>query len=278
MRRKSPGVSHLYEAAELARPVARPRWDGLRRRPSKAEREARRAREKKKTLKRAMRYLEDAIAERKLIEQLLESGATVDSEGWPLTLRLANLINRENGLRAAISRLIGDDYIEELFVNPNTRPRRKGLESSIAPEPLKADPEPDLGELGVPLPDERQRFEGLTYVSRDGQNAFREMILSAYSGCALTGCTDEVVLEAAHIIPYVNVKSNIIQNGICLRADLHLLFDRGLLRIDQDYVAIVDDKLQFPEYRQINGRPLRLPANVANWPDKRYLAIRSRFI
>src|SRR5258708_30247438 len=35
------------------------------------------------------------------------------------------------------------------------------------------------------------------------------------------------LLEAAHIQPYVDERSNHPQNGLCLRVDLHRLFDEG---------------------------------------------------
>ncbi|WP_200883691.1 HNH endonuclease [Archangium violaceum] len=67
----------------------------------------------------------------------------------------------------------------------------------------------------------------------------------AYGGrCALTDCEEPRVLEAAHIFPYHGPQTNHVTNGLLLRADLHVLFDLGLLRTE---------KLRSPLY------PRRLP-------------------
>jgi predicted restriction endonuclease len=50
----------------------------------------------------------------------------------------------------------------------------------------------------------------------------------------LTGEKIPEVLEAAHIIPVRYKGSDAINNGFCLRVDLHRLFDSGNLRITAD--------------------------------------------
>ena len=50
--------------------------------------------------------------------------------------------------------------------------------------------------------------------------------------------------------------------GILLRADLHRLFDDGLLVIDRDYTVIAAP----PWYRELEGVRLRLPKNRLQWP------------
>ena len=39
------------------------------------------------------------------------------------------------------------------------------------------------------------------------------------------------VLVAAHIIPVYAKGKDVVQNGICLRSDIHILFDTGHLRL-----------------------------------------------
>lgn len=74
-----------------------------------------------------------------------------------------------------------------------------------------------------------------TVAVRQGQGKFRDELLQAYAGrCAITGCDQVQVLQAAHIAPYNGSKSNNVCNGLPLRADVHTLFDLGLLRIDPD--------------------------------------------
>lgn len=69
-------------------------------------------------------------------------------------------------------------------------------------------------------------------VMRQGQPAFRKMLLEAYERqCALTDCPVEEILEAAHICRYLGAQTNVVQNGLLLRADLHTLYDRALIAI-----------------------------------------------
>ncbi len=67
---------------------------------------------------------------------------------------------------------------------------------------------------------------------RRGQKKFRDSLLEAYgSHCVVTDCSVPDVLEAAHIFPYQGSDTNKVANGLLLRADIHTLFDSGLLAI-----------------------------------------------
>ncbi len=69
-------------------------------------------------------------------------------------------------------------------------------------------------------------------IARQGQAKFRHALLRAYGGkCALTGCGIQPLLEAAHVTPYLGVHTNELSNGILLRADIHILWDLGLLAV-----------------------------------------------
>jgi predicted restriction endonuclease len=64
------------------------------------------------------------------------------------------------------------------------------------------------------------------------------------------------VLEAAHIFPYRGPQTNHVTNGLLLRADLHVLFDLGLLRIDADSLTVeLDPILNGTSYAELSGRP-----------------------
>ena len=81
---------------------------------------------------------------------------------------------------------------------------------------------------------ERQRVL-TTVTARPGQARFRARILLAYLGrCFLTGEAISEVLEAAHIVPVKHGGNDDSQNGLCLRIDIHRLFDSGNLRIRPD--------------------------------------------
>lgn len=80
---------------------------------------------------------------------------------------------------------------------------------------------------------------------RQGQSAFRDRLMVAYGGrCAVTGCTVEEVLQAAHIEPYSQGRNSSTSNGILLRADIHSLFDLGIVRIRGDYAIDAPDSVR----------------------------------
>lgn len=128
-------------------------------------------------------------------------------------------------------------------------------------------PETDAGDIpDVPaVGDIDARRRVLTaIVRRQGQGMFRDALLNAYERrCAVTGCDVEAALEAAHIIPYRGPHSNVVTNGLLLRADIHTLFDLGYLAIDiTDPAAMticLAPHLATTVYAELNGAPLRLP-------------------
>jgi putative restriction endonuclease len=97
---------------------------------------------------------------------------------------------------------------------------------------------------------------------RRGQAGFRQDLMAAYGcRCAVTGCSVLDVLEAAHIHPYRGADTNHPSNGMLLRADLHTLFDCGLISVDPSGAdgprLVVAPSLHGSEYGGLNGRPLR---------------------
>lgn len=83
----------------------------------------------------------------------------------------------------------------------------------------------------IPANIERKRIVR-EVLDRPNQNKFRRAILQAYkSTCLITGVKIENVLEAAHIKPVKHNGIDHIKNGLCMRADIHTLFDSNHLRI-----------------------------------------------
>jgi HNH endonuclease len=84
----------------------------------------------------------------------------------------------------------------------------------------------------VILTAERKRTQ--TYrTDRPGQAAFRKAVINhSQSTCLLTGERIPVVLEAAHIIPVEYKGADVVENGLCLREDIHTLFDGRHIRIE----------------------------------------------
>jgi putative restriction endonuclease len=111
--------------------------------------------------------------------------------------------------------------------------------------------------------DERMRAASFV-VRRPGQSEFRIKLLEIYHGrCCISGYDAVEVLEAAHIIPYLGPKTNHPSNGLLLRADLHILFDLGLIAVDTETMrVIVSSKLGSTAYAAISGIRLYIPEDV----------------
>jgi putative restriction endonuclease len=111
-------------------------------------------------------------------------------------------------------------------------------------------------------------------VQRRGQAAFRRELLIAYEGkCAISGCDAEQALEAAHIRPYRGKDTDRVENGLLLRADLHTLFDVGLIAIEPASLSILlAPKLTTSSYANMVGRSLRVPQQEALRPSRAALA------
>ena len=113
----------------------------------------------------------------------------------------------------------------------------------------------------------KSKRKQLTQKERKGQAGFRRDILKIYdNSCSITEIKQKEVLEAAHIQGYVNEESNNVQNGICLRVDIHKLFDNGLITIDSEYKVIISSMLKSTEYEKINGKKIKLPKNKIYYP------------
>ncbi len=80
--------------------------------------------------------------------------------------------------------------------------------------------------------DEREQVL-IDIIRRRGQNELRSKLLTAYgSRCAITGCGVIELLEVAHITPYMAAAADPVKNALLLRADIHTLWDLGLIALD----------------------------------------------
>lgn len=111
-------------------------------------------------------------------------------------------------------------------------------------------------EPSTPLID-RIQFEARQ--ARQGQGIFRKGLLVLYeSRCAISDYTPNAVIDAAHIIPYSEGQDHDLGNGLLLRADLHNLFDDGLLRIEPKKLVVeLSKELSKTLYAPLNGTALR---------------------
>ena len=112
-------------------------------------------------------------------------------------------------------------------------------------------------------------------IRREQQSKFRNALLDAYSGtCAITGVNVPEVLQAAHINPYRGRKSQIVNNGILLRADLHLLYDAHLISVEPSSLSVsLSERLENTAYLRDNHQKLRTPASADLAPNTDLLAI-----
>lgn len=108
---------------------------------------------------------------------------------------------------------------------------------------------------------------------RQGQPSFRRKLIRAYDGrCAISGCPLQDLLEAAHIRPYLGAETNITPNGLLLRADIHTLFDLGLISIATDHSILVSEKLIGTDYNGFGASKLRVPQLASDMPSENALA------
>jgi hypothetical protein len=107
------------------------------------------------------------------------------------------------------------------------------------------------------------RFKTAEVQVRQGQPEFRVALLAAYDHtCVISGCVTRDALQAAHIKSVADGGLHSTRNGLILRADLHNLFDRGLITIDEKGFVHVDPVVKDREYRAFHG--LKLPMVLRN--------------
>jgi len=121
--------------------------------------------------------------------------------------------------------------------------------------------------------------------SRIGQSAFRAMVTDAYHyRCAITKEKTLPVLEAAHIKPYSEAGPNLTKNGLLLRSDMHILFDKGYLTVTDDKRVEVSRRIREKyengkEYYAYHGKKLQnLPEQTLDQPATDYLQWHQREI
>lgn len=167
--------------------------------------------------------------------------------------------NRRSSLRA----LDGSSW-DELMAAA----RDKEASSSIrqpTPRPhenLRAEPDPEQERA---LQIERERTWRLIE-ERAGQGPFRDgLIRRDGARCAVTRCPVLRVVEAGHLKPFAEHRGDRenLGNGILLRADIHTLFDRGLMSIDPETRELwIADMLTGTSYERFHvpGRKIKTGA------------------
>ncbi|HYK87266.1 MAG TPA: HNH endonuclease [Acidobacteriota bacterium] len=126
---------------------------------------------------------------------------------------------------------------------------------------------------------EPERLYGNEYLyrSRLGQGAFRVLVTDAYQKrCAISGERTLPVLQASDIKPY-GERPNRVDNGLLLRSDLHILFDRGYLTVTPELRVEISGRIKEDyengrDYYRLHGNELIvLPTSRINRPNPEFL-------
>ena len=113
---------------------------------------------------------------------------------------------------------------------------------------------------------------------RLGQGTFRVLVTDAYRRrCAVTSEKVLPVLHAAHIRSYADGGEHRVDNGLLLRSDLHILFDKGYITVTPDYRVEVSRRLRADfdngeEYLRWHGGTIALPPNQSDRPRPEFLS------
>ncbi|WP_157163366.1 HNH endonuclease [Nocardia aobensis] len=97
---------------------------------------------------------------------------------------------------------------------------------------------------------------------RKGQNKFRDGLVQRDGlRCAITGRCHPRALEAAHLRRFAEHETHRLDEGLLLRADIHKLFDDGLIAIDPTtmQVVVAPELDTFPDYSALRGIQVKAP-------------------
>lgn len=169
------------------------------------------------------------------------------------------------------------DPARDMFTlhGPVTDQTMSKFTSPTTEEGMRITPALDIPTVEEMTADNRT-FATVRQAIRKNQQAFRSNLIRAYEGkCAMCGCSINQVLQAAHIIDYRGSQSNSVNNGMLLRADLHVLFDNSLIGIDPSTFTIeLSNSLAGTEYEPMHNRKIYLPKDPQLRPNERYLRVK----
>lgn len=143
---------------------------------------------------------------------------------------------------------------------------------------LQARPVHTGGAVGEPpLPGPRYG-EPVVVLPRLGQGSFKVLVADTYQRrCAVTKEKALPVLTAAHIRPYADGGEHRVDNGLLLRSDVHILFDRGYVTVTPQYRLEVSRRLRTDfdngqEYLARHGQEIWVPDKPELRPSRKFLS------
>lgn len=104
---------------------------------------------------------------------------------------------------------------------------------------------------------------------------FKKQIPSIYNHtCCISGmrliASDSIqMIDACHIIPFMESHDDTISNGLSLCPNLHRAFDRGLISIDNDYKVLIKSFVENESIyaiQQFEGKSILLPQQKSHYP------------
>lgn len=113
-----------------------------------------------------------------------------------------------------------------------------------------------------------------TVMGRVGQGEFRRRLLERFGPiCAFTGPQPLHSLQASHVTPYAEDPRHDIAGGLLLRSDLHTLFDKRLITVDEESLRVrIDASLRrYRELSRLDGSTLRITLKDPMLPTLRKL-------
>ena len=117
---------------------------------------------------------------------------------------------------------------------------------------------------------------------------FKRAVLEQYAGqCAISRLSVDVphavsMVDACHIIPFVESYDDTITNGIALSPTFHRAFDRGLITISDNYTVLLHPKVKdlspAKEIERFINQEIKLPLDSRFYPNQEKLkSHRTRF-
>ena len=112
---------------------------------------------------------------------------------------------------------------------------------------------------------------------RLGQGAFRVLVTDTYERrCAVTGEKDLPALGEARMQPVAGGGPHSVSNGLLLRSDVHMLYDRGYVTIAPDLRFRVIRRLKKDfdngeHYHQLDGSTIWVPRGADERPRRELL-------
>jgi len=95
----------------------------------------------------------------------------------------------------------------------------------------------------------------------------------AFSGLKVTTKRGFNLVESCHISPFSQTQDDHVHNGISLSPNMHKIFDRGLITVDEDYRLVISKQIMEDanhpySLKKLEGKKITLPKNVNYFPSQ----------